>query len=51
MGLRVEHLDTDVIRSRSQMALHTSAALSVAREAGLARPSLLAETGVSPVLA
>jgi hypothetical protein len=25
MGLRIEHLDTDVIRSRVQMVLHTSA--------------------------
>ena len=25
MGLRVEYLDTDVIRSRIQMVLHTSA--------------------------
>jgi hypothetical protein len=25
MGLRVEHLDTDMVRSRVQMVLHTSA--------------------------
>ena len=25
MGLRVEHLDTDVVRSRIQMILHASA--------------------------
>jgi hypothetical protein len=25
MGIRVEHLDTDVIRSRAQMVLHPSA--------------------------